>query len=81
MTFHSSMLPMLPTSTSRLLETGKPGNRGKLGLFLDLYEITPQINRQGKFLLDENDGPADEVTVTHQETSPGTLLRLEIECR
>ncbi|CAM9909786.1 unnamed protein product, partial [Laminaria digitata] len=37
---------------SMLLGDGETGNRGKLGLFLDMFEITPQINRQGFFFVD-----------------------------
>ncbi|CAM9333617.1 unnamed protein product [Pylaiella littoralis] len=40
---------------SALLRDGNPGNGGKLGLFLDLFEITPQINRQGSFVVDAED--------------------------
>lgn len=35
-----------------LLREGTPGNGGTLGLFLDMFEITPQINRQGTFFVD-----------------------------
>eukprot|EP00752_Nemacystus_decipiens_P002575 g2413.t1 len=37
---------------SGLLREGRPGNGGTLGLFLDMFEITPQINRQGNFVVD-----------------------------
>ncbi|CAM9344138.1 unnamed protein product [Scytosiphon promiscuus] len=52
---------------SSLLRDGKPGNGGKLGLFLDLFEITPQINRQGRFVVDGQDLPS----------SPGELGKEE----
>lgn len=39
-------------TTGSLLREGRPGNDGKLGLFLDMFEITPQINRQGSFVVD-----------------------------
>lgn len=54
--------PPFPKQNS-LLGDGKPGNGGKLGLFLDLYEITPQINRQGNFLVDRNDRPMTQVFI------------------
>eukprot|EP00903_Cladosiphon_okamuranus_P010615 g10038.t1 len=37
---------------SDLLREGRAGNGGTLGLFLDMFEITPQINRQGNFVVD-----------------------------
>lgn len=44
-----------------LLKDGQPGNGGRLGLFLDLFEITPQINRLGNFLVDGNGLPLTQV--------------------
>ena len=34
---------------SALLRESTPGNGGKLGLYLDSFEITPQIDRTGAF--------------------------------
>lgn len=45
----------------RLLKDGMVGNKGKMGLFLDLFEITPTINRQGDFVVDSNDLPLLQV--------------------
>ncbi|CAN0079526.1 unnamed protein product, partial [Discosporangium mesarthrocarpum] len=44
----------------KVLAESPPGNRGKLGMFLDLFEITPQINRQGRFFVDGQDRPVEE---------------------
>lgn len=45
------------------MRDGRPGNGGKLGLFLDLFEITPQINRQGSFVVDAEDRQSAQVLV------------------
>ncbi|CBJ33890.1 conserved unknown protein [Ectocarpus siliculosus] len=52
---------------SRLLRDGRPGNGGKLGLFLDLFEITPQINRQGNFVVDAEDRQSAQGELSAEE--------------
>mmetsp|Transcript_7612 Transcript_7612/g.11412 ORF Transcript_7612/g.11412 Transcript_7612/m.11412 type:complete len:557 (+) Transcript_7612:143-1813(+) len=43
-----------------ILKLSRPGNEGVLGLFLDMPEITPQINRVGHFFFDAK-GPGNFV--------------------
>ncbi|CAM9776814.1 unnamed protein product [Ectocarpus sp. 8 AP-2014] len=57
----------IESNRTRLLRDGRPGNGGKLGLFLDLFEITPQINRQGNFVVDAEDRQSAQGELSAEE--------------
>eukprot|EP00903_Cladosiphon_okamuranus_P007840 g7585.t1 len=59
----------------QLLASTQPGNGGRIGLFVDMPEITPQIATTGRFRRGPEDG------AEHKAFAPGTEVRAVVEGR